>query len=257
MAQLQLFTRSEVAAMRDRSRARNYSPEGEEFRRVHARHRSWGLARRHARKLCRSHGCSTECAAVGLHDSADVPPLIWPAGATRERPPSESGQSPDIPAERGQRPDPHHCDDRAEPADQPMPASRTKTVAPANSAESAERTSLTDRAEPAQRTEPTDRTASAKRTGPAKRTESVERSGPSRRREPRVVRGARPTATGPTTTAIGTPRAARTLHPRHDARNHRRQAGENRNSKPENARPPPVVRTNGHLTRVRPGSAEN
>ena len=81
--QLQLFTRPATAAMRDRTKARNYSPEKEEFRRDHARRRQWGLARRHAQKLCRSHGCSRECAEVGLHDHAEaVPPLIWPAEAT-------------------------------------------------------------------------------------------------------------------------------------------------------------------------------
>jgi len=37
--QLQFFTRPETAAMRDRTKARNYSPEKEEFRRDHARRR--------------------------------------------------------------------------------------------------------------------------------------------------------------------------------------------------------------------------
>lgn len=36
--------------MRDRSKARNYSPEGEEFRREHQRHRAWGLTQRYAQK---------------------------------------------------------------------------------------------------------------------------------------------------------------------------------------------------------------
>ncbi|HTJ35288.1 MAG TPA: hypothetical protein VL738_18845 [Dactylosporangium sp.] len=53
MRQLQLFTSSELAAMRDRTRSRRYSPAGEEFRREHARQRAWGLARRHAEKLRR------------------------------------------------------------------------------------------------------------------------------------------------------------------------------------------------------------
>jgi hypothetical protein len=39
--------------MRDRMRARNYSPERERFRREHERHRAWGLARRHEEKLRR------------------------------------------------------------------------------------------------------------------------------------------------------------------------------------------------------------
>jgi hypothetical protein len=51
MGQLQLFTATELATMRDRTRARKYSPQGEEFRRVHQRHRAWGLAQRHAQRL--------------------------------------------------------------------------------------------------------------------------------------------------------------------------------------------------------------
>jgi hypothetical protein len=53
MRQLQLFTSKQMAAMRDRTKARNYSPGGEEFRREHKRHRDWGLAQRHAQKLRR------------------------------------------------------------------------------------------------------------------------------------------------------------------------------------------------------------
>src|SRR5690242_3732214 len=48
--QLQFFTRTEIAGMRDRTAARNYSPEAEAFRRPHERHRAWGLKRRHATK---------------------------------------------------------------------------------------------------------------------------------------------------------------------------------------------------------------
>jgi hypothetical protein len=55
MWQLQLFTTAELAAMRDRPASRRYSPEAEEFRREHARHRNWGLAQRHARRLRRLH----------------------------------------------------------------------------------------------------------------------------------------------------------------------------------------------------------
>jgi len=50
--------------MRDRTRRRNYSAEGEEFRREHARHREWGLAQRHARKLSRLYGSTANAAAA-------------------------------------------------------------------------------------------------------------------------------------------------------------------------------------------------
>ncbi len=49
--QLELFTRSELASMRDRTRALNYSPEGEQFRRDHERHRRWGLDQRYGFKM--------------------------------------------------------------------------------------------------------------------------------------------------------------------------------------------------------------
>lgn len=51
MGQLSLFSRDDIARMRDRTAARNYSAAGEEFRREHQRHRNWGLRRRHAQKL--------------------------------------------------------------------------------------------------------------------------------------------------------------------------------------------------------------
>jgi hypothetical protein len=42
MRQLQLFASAELAQMRDRTASRNYSPERDEFRREHERHRNWG-----------------------------------------------------------------------------------------------------------------------------------------------------------------------------------------------------------------------
>ena len=56
MRQMSLFSRAEIASVRDRTRARNYSPERDEFRRQHERHRVWGLRRRHAGKLARIRG---------------------------------------------------------------------------------------------------------------------------------------------------------------------------------------------------------
>lgn len=51
MRQLELFTRSEVAHMRDRTAARNYSPDKEAFRKQHERHRAWGLVERHRERM--------------------------------------------------------------------------------------------------------------------------------------------------------------------------------------------------------------
>ena len=51
MRQLQLFSTTQLATMRDRTASRNYSPERDEFRREHERHRAWGLERRHAERM--------------------------------------------------------------------------------------------------------------------------------------------------------------------------------------------------------------
>jgi hypothetical protein len=51
MGQPGLFSRSQSATMRDRTKLRNYSPEADKFRRDHKRHRDWGLTQRHARRL--------------------------------------------------------------------------------------------------------------------------------------------------------------------------------------------------------------
>ncbi|GIM95475.1 hypothetical protein Ato02nite_072680 [Paractinoplanes toevensis] len=97
--QLQLFTRPVTAAMRDRTRARNYSPSNAEFWREHARRRRWALARRHALKQCRLHGCSRECGELGLHDEAEpVPPLLWLDEATLTQRPSPER---DVPVQAG------------------------------------------------------------------------------------------------------------------------------------------------------------
>src|SRR5262249_39040198 len=50
VAQIGLFSRAQITAMRDRTRSRNYSPERDAFRREHQRHRDWGLTQRYARK---------------------------------------------------------------------------------------------------------------------------------------------------------------------------------------------------------------
>ena len=58
--QLQLFSTAELAVMRDRTASRAYSPERDEFRREHERHRAWGLKRRHAERLRRLRGAAEE-----------------------------------------------------------------------------------------------------------------------------------------------------------------------------------------------------
>ena len=89
MRQLQFFTQAEVAKMRDRTASRNHSPAGDEFRRVHERHRAWGLAQRHRERLRRS---STTAAvppptsARDHHRQAGVPPAAVKTATSRPRP---------------------------------------------------------------------------------------------------------------------------------------------------------------------------
>jgi hypothetical protein len=66
---LSLFSRSEVSRMRDRTAARGYSAEKEEFRREHQRHRDCGSRQRHTRKLVRLGWSASEAwAAVTAGD---------------------------------------------------------------------------------------------------------------------------------------------------------------------------------------------
>jgi hypothetical protein len=162
--QLQLFTRPVTAALRDRTKRRNYSPEMDEFRLEHARRRRWGLKRRHAQKLCLSQGCSRECAEVGLHDDAEaIPPLIWPAEATLTQRPAPAVPSPAVPAE---------CD---RPVDDGPPADRTVL---AGRATAAARARTATAAKPAPRAEATTQTKPARPATSAARAETVTQTKP-------------------------------------------------------------------------------
>jgi hypothetical protein len=63
MRQLQFCTSAELARMRDRTAARNYSAERGEFRREHERHRAWGLIQRHNERLRRLRNASPAASA--------------------------------------------------------------------------------------------------------------------------------------------------------------------------------------------------
>src|SRR4051812_17646728 len=65
VGQISMFSRAETAAMRDRTARRNYSPEAEAFRHEHKRHRSWGKAVRHARRI-RELGAESIAAQAGM-----------------------------------------------------------------------------------------------------------------------------------------------------------------------------------------------
>jgi hypothetical protein len=99
MTQLELFPKATIAALRDWSKDRRWWPERDEFRRDCARRRNWGLKRRHAKKLCRLHGCSRLCMEVGIHDPVErIPPLIWDAEVTCTEWPARSVRSGASPA---------------------------------------------------------------------------------------------------------------------------------------------------------------
>jgi len=91
MGQQQLFSRSEIAAMRDPTRGRNSCAANVEFRREHERDRAYGLARRHASKLRRLYGSVAaaeavfaERAAAALAPGVDGTPPCEPAGPATE-----------------------------------------------------------------------------------------------------------------------------------------------------------------------------
>jgi hypothetical protein len=64
VGQIGLFSRAQIASMRDRTKRRNYSEEAEEFRRDHARRRRYGLAQRHAQKLTHLYGSLAKAEAA-------------------------------------------------------------------------------------------------------------------------------------------------------------------------------------------------
>lgn len=170
MRQLQLFTPTELAAMRVRAASRNHSPTAETFRRTHQRHRAWGLTQRHAERLRRS----------------------------RERPPS-ADQHPGPPSRkpsecrrpRSERPESsltHHPEPT--PADQTAPAARSggsDQNAPAARSRGADQTAPTARSGGADQTArseenvPTGRDVSADRSAPAGRGASADRVAPAER----------------------------------------------------------------------------
>ncbi|MCW2141531.1 hypothetical protein BXY51_006115 [Actinoplanes cyaneus] len=95
VAQMSLFSRGELAGMRDRTLARNYSAEAEKFRRDHERHRAWGLRQRHARKLVRA-GWGASAAWAAVTAGEDQPRQSAPVIAAPSQParPAASASAP-------------------------------------------------------------------------------------------------------------------------------------------------------------------
>ncbi|MEV4345915.1 hypothetical protein AB0J83_15725 [Actinoplanes sp. NPDC049596] len=83
--QMSLFSRAETAAMRDRTKAKNYSTEREEFRRAQKKRRDWGLAQRYAEKQRRMYGsveaARAEFARCARERRIPKPPADWTVAA--------------------------------------------------------------------------------------------------------------------------------------------------------------------------------
>jgi hypothetical protein len=123
MRQLQLFTTAELGRMRDRTASRNHSPERDEFRRLHAHHRAWGLVQRHGRRLhrLRTSSCAPRPARTpdnGRQDGDQAPaPAVLPASAVApDLTPASAVVPAPAPAEQRQRSTPAAFEQRRSPA---------------------------------------------------------------------------------------------------------------------------------------------
>jgi hypothetical protein len=76
MSQLSLFSPADLAKMRDRTKARNYSPERAAFRRDHQRRRDHGKAQRHAERIYRDfqQSCDNEFPRIPARSPAPSKP---------------------------------------------------------------------------------------------------------------------------------------------------------------------------------------
>ncbi len=108
MRQLQLFTSAQLAVMRDRTASHSYSPQGEIFRREHARHRAWGLTRRHAEKLARLRptGPASKPAAMSNAPAPQAEKLARPRPTGPASKPAAMSNMPAPQAEKLARPRP-------------------------------------------------------------------------------------------------------------------------------------------------------
>jgi hypothetical protein len=143
MRQLQLFTTAELARMRDRTASRNHSPERDEFRRLHAHHRAWGLVQRHGRRLhrLRTSSCTPPPARTAENDRQDggqaLAPAVVPASAAAPAlAPASAGVAASVPAEQRQCSTPAAFEQRRPSArdqptrDQHVSANRQRTPPP-------------------------------------------------------------------------------------------------------------------------------
>jgi hypothetical protein len=112
MRQLQLFTSAELAGMRDRTASRSYSPERDQFRREHERHRAWGLIQRHGQRVrhLRNSACAPRSATTPEHHRQDHAPAPAPAPAQAPAPVQQEQCPMSTPLEQ------RHCPALSRPA---------------------------------------------------------------------------------------------------------------------------------------------
>jgi hypothetical protein len=107
--------------MRDRTASRNYSPGREEFRRVHQRHRNWGLTRRHAERL---RHLRDRPAGSRPGDELRRPSSSRRAGVSASGGPASRPAPRQVPG-TSQEPPRHHCQQPESGARRPSPEDRT------------------------------------------------------------------------------------------------------------------------------------
>ena len=147
MRQLQLFTTAELSRMRDRTASRNYSPERDEFRRVHEHHRAWGLVQRHGQRLRHLRNSSRAPRSATMPENRRQDHLPAPAPAPAQAPTPALAPAPALvpaPARPGQRQhatpaavDQRRCPARSRPtrsrhlsaSQEPVPCHETLTSA--------------------------------------------------------------------------------------------------------------------------------
>jgi hypothetical protein len=123
MRQLQFFTTAELGRMRDRTASHNHSPERDEFRRLHARRRDWGLVQRHGRRLrhLRTSSCTSRPARTPEHGRQDggqapAPAVVATPAVVPALAPASAVVPASVPAEQWKCSTPAACEQRRSPA---------------------------------------------------------------------------------------------------------------------------------------------
>ncbi len=195
--QLEFFSRSELASMRDRTKARNYSPEAEQFRRDHKRHRDWGLTQRHGFKMmelrrqgepfalaaAKAGGWQALTAAEVMQVAAES--LSWRRAKAGAPPPDQTSEPSDSPTpeatcspDQVARPEPTGQIPFVESAARVTLAKAEEQVQPIKQAGMDDQVKLISHPEPAGHACPAGQTEPAQQVKPAKLAGRLDRAQP-------------------------------------------------------------------------------